>query len=427
MKLTILILLFTAAVAFGQTPAPSNNFVPSDELNAQLPKWLRFSGEYRARMEGFTGGAFKPSNDDLYLLNRFRLNLKIQPVSWLKFNFQGQDARVWGKNQKPAAPPFQDTMDLRMAYVEIGDVEKGAFALRTGRQELFFGEQRLVGHVSWLNTARTFDAIRATVRHNGYRLDAFASSVVNIKDGEWNHHQQGNNFHGVYGGIEKLIPKAVVEPYVFWRLGAGSLDFKTYGARWVGKLPLNFDYGTEMARQSGAFGKDSIGAWAGHWRIGYTTPSLRWKPRWIAEYNYATGDDNPRDTRRGTFDILYPTPHDKYGVADQVGWKNIHHFRAGPEMKPAAQWMMSSNYHSWWLADTHDALYAAGGAAVARVASGDVGNHVGQEIDVQVTYTASKQLQLSGGFAHIFPGEFLKKATPGKSYNYPYLMLGYAF
>ena len=71
MKPTILILLFVAAVAFGQTPAPSNNFVPSDELNAQLPKWLRFSGEYRARMEGFTGGAFKPSNDDLYLLNRF--------------------------------------------------------------------------------------------------------------------------------------------------------------------------------------------------------------------------------------------------------------------------------------------------------------------------------------------------------------------
>jgi hypothetical protein len=26
-----------------------------------------------------------------------------------------------------------------------------------GRQELVYGDQRLIGHVSWLNAARTFD------------------------------------------------------------------------------------------------------------------------------------------------------------------------------------------------------------------------------------------------------------------------------
>src|SRR5688572_25948514 len=159
--------LFCGIAALAQQPAPptARTFVPSDELNAQLPKWLRFNGEYRARVEGFGGGGFRKDNDDLYLLNRFRINMRIEPTPWLRFHFQGQDARVFGKTQKPYAPPFQDRMDLRMGFVEIGEPEKKTFGMRVGRQELFFGEQRLVGHVSWLNTARTFDAVRASFKH----------------------------------------------------------------------------------------------------------------------------------------------------------------------------------------------------------------------------------------------------------------------
>jgi hypothetical protein len=39
----------------------------------------------------------------------------------------------------------------------------------------------------------------------------------------------------------------------------------------------------------------------------------------------------------------------------------------------------------------------------------------------------NKQTQIAAGYAHIFPGEFLKTATPGKHFNFVYLMLGYAF
>jgi len=60
-------------------------------------------------------------------------------------------ARVLEKPD-PAAPPFQNTMDLRLAYMEIGETEKGTAALRVGRQELVFGDQRLIGHLNWVNT-----------------------------------------------------------------------------------------------------------------------------------------------------------------------------------------------------------------------------------------------------------------------------------
>ena len=305
-----------------------------------------------------------------------------------------------------------------------------------GRQELAFGEERLVGNVNWLNTARSFDAVRATVHLNGYRLDAFTASVVIARDATFDKHLAGNNLHGLYGGIERLVPKATIEPYLFWRLAPGmfteegvpgKLDSKTAGVRWTGQLPASFDYGMEAARQIGSLGRDRISAWAGHWILGYTIKGPSCEPHIIAEYNYASGDAGPHDGRRGTFDQLYPTGHDKYGLADQVGWRNIEHLRTGLELKPRAKWRVMSKYSSWWLASSHDALYSAAGTAVARVADGSPGRHVGQELDAQAVYSLSNSMQVGGGFAHVFPGEFLKRATPGKAYNSPYLSLNYLF
>ena len=396
------------------------------ELNKHLPAWLRFSGEYRARVEGFSGGGFREDNEDAYLLNRFRINMKVQPSTWMKFVFQGQDARVFWNSKVPNAPPYHDSMDLRLGFIELGDTESKPFGLRVGRQELAFGEQRLVGSLNWTNTARSFDAIRATMRHGGYRLDAFAASVVVARNGEFNKRVDGNNLHGLYGGIEKLVPKAVIEPYVLWRI-APRLRRKTFGVRWTGKLPRSFDYGIETAVQNGALGTDSIHAWAGHWVLGYTVAGVRHKPRLLAEYNYASGDRDPRDGRWGGFDPLYPTGHDKHGLADQVGWRNIHHARSGIEWKPRQKLLLLGNYHSWWLASRQDGLYSAGGALLARVPDGSAGRHVGQEVDLQAIYTASREVQIGFGYAHVVPGAFLKKATPGKAYDFPYCMVTYSF
>ena len=409
---------------------------PSDHINEALPYWLRFNGEYRMRVEGITGGAFKPNEDDAYYLSRVRLNLTVAPLSWLRGVVQGQDAQVMGRNAKPDGPPYEDTFDLRQAYLEFGHKEGNTFEFRVGRQEMVFGEQRLVGHVSWLNTARSFDAIRAAYRHKNFRIDAFAASVVNIKEGSFDKRTGGNNFHGVYGSFTKLVPKATIEPYAFWRLSRGvkselgltsKLDFKTVGFRWVGKLPANFDYGTEMATQMGSLGPDDVQAWGGHWVLGYTVSKPAWKPRAFAEYNFATGDKNPTDQKREGFDQLYPTPHDKTGLADQVGWKNIHHVRGGLELKPTKKLAASTSYHSWWLANTHDGLYSVSGALVAKVANGSAGRHIGQEVDAQATYPLFPQIQIAPGFSHIFPGTFLNNATPGKAYNLGYLMVTYQF
>jgi hypothetical protein len=406
---------------------------PAEYVNQQLPTWIRLSGELRARGEGFFGNHFEAGNDDLYLLQRIRLGVQITARPWLKFFAQGQDSRVSFTNRVQPAPPYQDSADLRQAYVQIGS-ETLPFQLRVGRQELAFGEERLVGASNWGNVARSFDAVRLGLHHGGYQLDAFASSVVVARDHQFDKHVAGDNLHGLYGKIEGWIPKAKIEPFLFWRLaprvvteagGVGRLDSKTIGARIAGSLPAKFTYTTEMVGQVGSFSSDQVRAWAGLWRIERPLTDSRFKPVLRVEVNHASGDKNPYDGKHGTFEVLYPTPHDKYGLADQVGWKNVHHIGVILEARPKSTLVLQLKEHEWWLASARDGLYNAGGALLVRDLTGTSGTKIGREIDVQCVWTASKHLQLAGGLGHMFAGPFLQRTTPGHGYTFPYISLVY--
>jgi hypothetical protein len=432
------------------TPAPAAVAAPAAKpaqpvlthVNKHLPAWLKFSGEYRMRVEGFDGGAFKVDTRDAYALNRVRLNMRVAPTSFMRFQFQVVDSQVFGKNAKPDSAPFENTMDLRQGYVEFGKAEAPSVLLRVGRQEMFFGEQRLIGHLNWTNTARSFDAARVTLTHKNYKVDLFSATVVNFREKtaanpyRWDKSAGGNDLHGAYGSITKVVPNATIEPYVLWRLARGTkteaglpgkTDRVVFGTRFAGKIGKAWDYSIEEVGQTGSVGADDITAMASHATIGYTLTKLKKKPRLVAEYNYASGDKTPGDGKQQTFDQLYPTGHDKLGLADQVGWKNIHDIRSGIEYKWNSKLTLTGFYHNWWLASTRDALYNAAGAAVVKVAAGTAGRHVGQEADVQMTYALNATTSIGAGYANIFPGEFLKKATPGKQYRLPYVMLTYSF
>src|SRR6202022_2539710 len=129
------------------------------------------------------------------------------------------------------------------------------------------------------------------------------------------------------------------------------------GTRWAGKIRTRLDYNTEVALQRGSLGSDRISAWAGHWLFGGTLPAGHRSYRIFGEYNYASGDKTPGDGTRGTFDQLYPPGHDKYGLADQVGWRNIHDVRTGMEVRPQAKLLLTGSYHSYWLAAAPGGLY----------------------------------------------------------------------
>lgn len=402
--------------------------VPSSELDNDLPSWLRFSGEERARAEGDVGISFKDSSDR-YVLNRLRLDMKILPLKWLKFEVQSQDSRAFGREEAPKSP-YVDPWDLRLAYAEVGDIEAYHSIFRVGRQELAFGDQRLIGNSNWTNAARSFDGYRTAVQYGRFRVDAFAASVVVLTDGQVGDHTPGNYIEGLYGDMADVVPDSTIQPYFLWRRspgqkdGAGHVgteDFGTTGVRWAGKLPRGFDYNTESAIQRGSLRTNSVAAWATHNLIGYQLPfAATIHPRYVAEFNYASGDNNAKDTVHGTFDTLYASGHDKIEFDDQVGWKNVEDFRTGVDLRAGKKLKCSLRYADIYLANAHDSLYASNGSAVVTRANGTAGRWVGQEFDATFVYPVAKSAQLGAGYGYLLPGTFLKDTTPGKSFSYPF-------
>jgi hypothetical protein len=425
---TFLSLLLVTTPAAAQTPtAPS----PAPlGIDGEITSWLQLRGEVRTRIEGFSGGGFS-DGDDVYFMDRFRLNAAVRPATALGFVVQAQDSRAFAKTAGSQAAPFRGTLDLRLAYADLGT----AHVIRIGRQELAFGEQRLIGHLAWANTARSFDGARAVVKTAIGQIDAFVASVVAIDPARFDRSGDGNLITGSYVSITSL-PRQNIEPYFFWRRapdlpgesgGTATLGQATSGLRVAGRVPWSLDYSGEVVVQTGSLGADEVRAWAGHAALGRTLAQVAASPRVFGEYNYASGDADGADGTRGTFDQLYPTGHDKLGLSDQVGWKNVHHARIGVELRRGPRWAFAGSYHSWWLASAADGLYNAAGALLARSIAGTAGRHVGQEIDGQLAFSYSPQLQLGAGYSHVLPGRFLENTTPGRSYRSPYLMVTYVF
>jgi hypothetical protein len=418
-----------------ESDTPEAVFSPLSEVNRQLPDWMCFTLGYRTRFEGYSGNNFLPHASDSYLLTRFRLGLLVKPATRFKVYAELQDADAFLKNQ-PLAPPYQETWDLRRAYVEIGDIQEGHFGLRVGRQDLNFGDGRLVGTSYWRNASRGFDAVQAVTNWAWFSTTAFAASQVVVGDNGLSHHQPGNNLYGLDGKLSKLIPKATLEPFIFWRLtpgvkteeGApGRLDEKTVGLRSAGTIFNGWDYDVEGARQFGSLGADRVRAWAWMGIAGYTFTNLRFKARLFGEYDFASGDGNSKDHVRGTFDQLFPNVHDHLGLADQFAWQNLKAVRAGARIWLRRNWIVAPIWNNYWLANATDGYYNSSGAIVARDPRGLSGSHIGEEYDIQTSYRFDRNLEFGAGFARVLPGEFLLKTRHPASYSYPYFMMSYNF
>jgi hypothetical protein len=404
---------------------------PTGRLNDHLPKWIQFGLDERFRIEGFNGGGFKPNNSDSYLLNRLRFGMLIQPVSWFKVVTQVQDARSFF--QQPTAPPNSVRWDLKLAYAQFGDTEKNPVSLTVGRQLLDYNNT-ILGNSEWRNQGRSYDGVAANFHVDRFRAALFAASVVNPLLNGISHHQEGNNIYGVYGWITRVLPQSSIEPFTLWRVApsvaeeassqkTGRLDERAYGFRIKGKNIANLDYRYELIEERGSAGSNDIHAWATTTAVGYTVARLDWKPRFFAGYDYASGDKNPTDGTHGTFDTMYPTAHDRFGVSDQFGWQNILSWRAGATLVPRRRWSVTGQYLNFWLASATDAMYNTSGGTILRDITGKSGRHIGEEFDVYTWFEVNRQIHIGTGVAHLLPGEFIDKAGKGASYTYPYFVV----
>jgi Alginate export len=411
------------------------DFAPASLLDRQLPQWIGFGWEERFRYESYRNGSFKLNNNDSYLLLRSRLQLNIRPVEWLKFVAQVQDARPF-MQKPPWGPPNLNGWDLKLAYAEFGDPEKHWISLRVGRQLINYNNT-IIANSEWRNQARSYDAVVANLHYDRYRLGLFAASVVVPEAEGISHHQEGNNIYGAYGGIGRLIPNSVLEPFVLWRLQpsvaiettarikTGKQDEWAYGLRFKAMTLKNLDYSAEWIGERGSDGPTGINAWAATFGAGYRIVPLWWQPRVFWQFDYATGDKNPTDGVHGTFDTMYPTAHDRFGITDQFGWQNMVAERAGLTVEPRHRWTVTGQWLDLWLASATDALYNTSGGSIVRDPTGRSGTHIGHEYDAYTWYELNRHVNVGVGLGYLHGGQFLQNTEKGPNYTSPYFAINF--
>ena len=426
----------------------------------------RVRGEVRENNRDFDS-SIDDDNDDAWLLNRFRLGLAVKPVSWLKLYGQTQDVReaFSDRSNIPGVRGAEgdDAIDLRQAYISLGDVKKFPLLLTVGRQAISYGDSRLVADSRWGNFGRTFDAIRLRFEKPHVWVEGFVMRPVQIKRHEFDDSDAEDNFGGVYFSTD-YFAKQTTDFYFFYRdkddnqpdldptnridpegtWNGPAARFATLGAR-VKSTPdkLNgWDYTAEAAYEVGeVFQTDrsstqfDLSAFALHLSGGYTAKELPWKPRFGLEYDFASGDSDPNDSNSESFQNLYPSNHEKYGFMDEFSWRNIHDARVQFNVKPIKKLDLEFDYHAFWLADTHDFWYRSNGISTLRTRTPDgrdvrtigASNFAGYEIDLTVSYELNKNVKLQAGYSHFFAGQYLADTGADSDADFAYVMTTFSY
>jgi hypothetical protein len=420
----------TTAPAAADTGAALLDYSPFEKL----PSWIQLGGQIRGRFEDVSGTSLINNSPDAYYASRIRMDLGIQPASWLRFFAQAQDARVGAYNTSPAPSTLYNPLDIRQLYVELNIEGRPNIRFRAGREELLFGAERLIGPADW-GISRTFDALDLTASAGRAKVDLFAGSAVLIDPTRLDRSKPGEHLYGAYGSIQRVLPGMNLEPYLLFKQTLnvksetkvlGDALVASPGARAFGTVPGGIDYALEVVVQRGSYSTDKIVALGDSTVLGWTLGNSAFKPRISVEYNYASGDAANKDGERNTFDQFYPSNHNYYGIIDQFGWKNMKNARAGFDFLPFKKLKVRSDFNEFYLATVQDGLYNSAGTSIVldRKATSA---HIGSETNTIGLYQYSKVWRFGAGFGHLFAGEFLKESKDSFGYTYPYVMLQGSF
>jgi hypothetical protein len=442
------------------TPPPSAGLL-NDWLRQQAPELGRWDlgGQFRPRLEHKEHFAVPGTPDavdfradnvptgNTYWLFRTKVHLGYSPADWLRVYAEGRDS--FTENDRRNPNPETDRADLHQAYVALGGGQSFPLSATVGRQELRYGDERLIGSFDWNNIGRVFDAAKARYQAEGWWVDAFVGRVVVPVNDAFNVANDYDWFSGLYASTRALCPKQETQFYFLARnTGAGAphavdhplvglptpRDLYTLGARFK-SLPgelHGWDYTLEAAGQFGRFKESATGPALDHAAFaltagaGYTVPTCPMNTRLGLEYNFASGDSDPNDDQHETFDNLFPTNHKFYGYMDFASWQNLHNPRFNLSFKPARSLTVTLDYHLFWLADTADYFYAASGAPRRGAPPGSgagydrnpgYDNFVGSELDVVLTYAPQPWLNAQAGYGHFFAGDYVRQSLAAPGYG----------
>ncbi len=411
-----------------------------------LPDWLTFSIRHRTRYEAmdnvFRQGAH---GNDQVLAFRTLVFAEARHGAW-RLGAEFADSRIaLDSPGTPVNTSLVNQAELLQAYLAWeGQNVFGSgldLAIKGGRQTLDFGSRRLIARNRFRNTINGFNGVDLRLRrHDTWRWRSFfvfpVARLPNDKAAlrrdqtEFDEEHAGTFFTGTFIGLDRLPWRTRGELYAYYlreedsdRVATRNRKLWTPGLRWYRQPRLGrLDFELETALQTGTSRlntstTDNLDhfAWFGHAAVGYTF-DLPWRPRLLAQYDYASGDDDPGDGKNRRFDTLFGARRFEFGPTSIWGAfarANLNSPGLRLQVKPGRGVSGFFAYRAFWLAEKRDAWTGA----KLQDPTGRSGRFLGHQIELRARWRAIPQhLTLEAGWAHLFKGKFARNA-PGAPRN----------
>ena len=392
---------------------------------SDIPLIFSLSGSYRLRGEiqnDFTIKSYATGTAEDFVLSRFRLDFNLQVYTRLIIHLQLQDAYVWGfsipDSKLLGNNPVHDRLDINQLFLAY---QFSSIKLKIGRQQISYRDNRVFGPGNWGNTGRyVWDAAMLTLNNSYIQSDVIVGRFVLHNPDTWpNKTSEGPTAYAFYNAI-KILPFDLDVFYVLNKddrgitkgeINTGNLTSHTLGF-WLNGKYENLNYTGMFAGQFGTSASDQIQSSGLVLSLGYDFP-INWKPGVQLQYIYGSGDKNPTNGIKNTFDGIFSGADTKlYGWMNLFFWSNLKEYRINCSFSPYNMFTLLSEYHHFTLSDPRDAWYFPGNAQ-RRDTDGKSGVELGHEFDFSVKMKFFSFLELLTGCSFFIPGEFVKNT--GKS------------
>ena len=392
-------------------------FVPATAAQ-EMPSSVEIGGQVRQRTQlddkDFSSST---SPDDFHEL-RTRLNAGFTPVDRVKAFVQIQDSRRFGNGSGTLAPPT-NTFDLHQAYFKLNGLFDTPVSLKLGRQELAYGNQRLIGAVGWHPRGRTFDGAVLAYDTKAASVDVFAARLAPGFSGTTTSGEGSNNLLGIYS-TWSVAKQQTLEVFAILDNNTRDVGSETSLTRFTPGVTLKgtfsqVSYTLEGAYQGGDNAGQTIGASLLSAKADYTFETSG-SPSVGGGYTRLSGDANPSDDEFGTFNTLFATNHKFYGYMDfflsipsqaSNGLQDAHLTASANVTEKLG---VSAKVHHFMEAD----------APSSRSTEA-----YGQEVDLTLSYQFADPVSVTVGTSAFFPGD--AQAPNGDTAYWGYVMTSVNF
>src|SRR5262245_8964535 len=164
---SVLLLPTLAPAADPQTPPAQ----PAKDVTWSLNGEVRLRPEYRNNFDLDSG-----ADDDMRQgFMRLRLGFNVDIKEDYRVFVQAQDSREAGVEASTASN--EKNIDLHQGFLEIRKMGAKGLGLVAGRQELKYGDERMIGAYGWNNVGRSFDGVKIRYTRERWWVDGIAAQL----------------------------------------------------------------------------------------------------------------------------------------------------------------------------------------------------------------------------------------------------------